>query len=70
MSRSFEVWSDQRAKVRPGITGLWQVRGRSELPFEDMIKYDLEYILNWSLTLDVRILIETPAFVLSGHGAY
>jgi exopolysaccharide biosynthesis polyprenyl glycosylphosphotransferase len=70
MSRRFEVWSEQRSRVRPGITGLWQVRGRSELPFEDMIKYDLEYILNWSLALDIRILLETPAFVLSGHGAY
>jgi exopolysaccharide biosynthesis polyprenyl glycosylphosphotransferase len=70
MSRRFEVWSEQRSRVRPGITGLWQIRGRSELPFEDMIKYDLEYILNWSLTLDIRILLETPAFVVSGQGAY
>ncbi len=70
MSGRFEVWSEQRSRVKPGITGLWQINGRSELPFEDMIKYDLEYILNWSLTLDIRILLETPAFVMSGRGAY
>jgi exopolysaccharide biosynthesis polyprenyl glycosylphosphotransferase len=70
MSRHFPGWAEQRAKVRPGITGLWQVRGRSTLPFEDMINFDLEYIQNWSLSKDIRILLETPALVLSGSGAY
>jgi exopolysaccharide biosynthesis polyprenyl glycosylphosphotransferase len=70
MSRHFPGWAEQRAKVRPGITGLWQVRGRSTLPFEDMISLDLEYIQNWSLSKDIRILLETPALVLSGSGAY
>jgi exopolysaccharide biosynthesis polyprenyl glycosylphosphotransferase len=70
MSRLFPGWAEQRSRVRPGITGLWQVRGRSSLAFEDMISFDLEYIQNWSLSADVRILLETPGFVLSGAGAY
>ena len=70
MSQLFPGWAEQRAKVRPGITGLWQVRGRSALAFEDMISFDLEYIQTWSISKDIRILLETPALVLSGSGAY
>lgn len=70
MSQLFPGWAEQRAKVRPGITGLWQVRGRSALAFEDMISFDLEYIQTWSLSKDIQILLETPALVLSGSGAY
>jgi lipopolysaccharide/colanic/teichoic acid biosynthesis glycosyltransferase len=70
MSRLFPGWAEQRSRVRPGITGLWQVRGRSALAFEEMISFDLEYIQSWSLAADIRILVETPAFVLSGAGAY
>jgi exopolysaccharide biosynthesis polyprenyl glycosylphosphotransferase len=69
MSRQFATWSEQRARVRPGITGLWQVKGRSQLPFADMIRYDTEYIRDWSLLLDLKILLVTPTFVLSGRGA-
>jgi len=70
LSSRFTVWSEQRATVPPGITGLWQIRGRSELPFMDLIKYDLEYVYNWSLMLDLKILLQTPSFVVSGRGAY
>jgi exopolysaccharide biosynthesis polyprenyl glycosylphosphotransferase len=70
MSSRFAVWSEQRASVPPGITGLWQIRGRSALPFTDLVKYDLEYVHQWSLMLDLKILLQTPAFVLSGKGAY
>jgi lipopolysaccharide/colanic/teichoic acid biosynthesis glycosyltransferase len=70
MSSRFAVWSEQRASVPPGITGLWQIRGRSALPFTDLVKYDLEYVHQWSLLLDLKILLQTPAFVLSGKGAY
>jgi exopolysaccharide biosynthesis polyprenyl glycosylphosphotransferase len=70
MSRRFANWSEQRSHVRPGITGLWQVRGRSALSFEDMMRLDTEYIRNWSLRLDLQILLETPVFVLTGHGAF
>lgn len=70
MSGRFSLWAEQRSRVHPGITGLWQVRGRSALAFEDMIRFDLEYIQNWSLRTDLQILLETPALVLNGAGAY
>ena len=54
----------------PGITGLWQIRGRSDLAFERMSELDLEYTTNWSLTLDLRILLETPFAVFTARGAY
>ena len=70
MSRAFAEWAEQRSLVRPGITGLWQVRGRSELPFTRMMELDIEYVRKRSLTLDLSILAATPRAVLSGHGAY
>jgi exopolysaccharide biosynthesis polyprenyl glycosylphosphotransferase len=70
MSRSFGEWAEGRSRVKPGITGLWQVRGRSELPFEEMVRLDLEYIRNSSLLHDIKIILETPAIVLRGTGAY
>ena len=69
-SRRFAVWAQERAEAMPGITCLWQIRGRSDLPFERMIELDLEYIRNWSLALELEILLETPLAVLSGRGAY
>ncbi len=70
MSRAFAEWAEGRARVQPGITGLWQIRGRSELPFEEMVRLDLEYTQRWSLALDISILLATPALVLKGTGAY
>jgi exopolysaccharide biosynthesis polyprenyl glycosylphosphotransferase len=70
MSDAFAEWAEGRARVHPGITGLWQVRGRSELPFEEMVRLDLEYARNWSLLLDIKIILETPAPVFKGIGAY
>ncbi len=70
MSRSFAEWAEGRARVQPGITGLWQIRGRSELPFEEMVRLDLEYIHKWNLLLDIKIVVSTPAIVLKGTGAY
>ena len=69
-SREFRTWARERSEVLPGITGLWQVSGRSSLPFEDMVKLDLDYIRRWSLGFDLKILLETPRAVLSGRGAY
>jgi len=69
-SREFRAWSEQRSRVLPGITGLWQIRGRSDLTFEQMIDLDIDYIRQWSLELDLRILLETPVVVLTGRGAY
>jgi exopolysaccharide biosynthesis polyprenyl glycosylphosphotransferase len=70
MSREFVDWSEGRAAVYPGITGLWQVNGRSELPFEEMVRLDLQYIREWSLLLDIKIILATPSFVMKGVGAY
>ena len=69
-SRQFRFWSEQRSRALPGITGLWQVSGRSDASFEQMIDLDVEYMRRWSLGLDFRILLETPLVVLTGRGAY
>ncbi|GAA3402950.1 sugar transferase [Paenibacillus hodogayensis] len=60
----------RRFDVRPGITGLWQVSGRSDLPFEEWVKLDIYYIERWSLGLEFRILLKTLPVVLKGEGAY
>jgi exopolysaccharide biosynthesis polyprenyl glycosylphosphotransferase len=66
----YTPWHKKRLRVRPGITGLWQVSGRSELPFEDMVRLDIFYIENWSLWMDIRIVLRTIPTVLFGSGAY
>lgn len=60
----------RRLVVRPGITGLWQVSGRSALPWEETVRLDLHYVENWSLALDLQILWKTVSAVVRGHGAY
>ena len=55
---------------RPGITGLWQVTGRSSTSFDEMVRLDLRYLHAWSITLDIKILLRTPLAVLKGKGAY
>ncbi len=66
----YEDWHMKRLEVSPGITGLWQVMGRSDLPFPEMVMMDIYYIENWSLSLDFKILLQTAPTVLSGRGAY
>ena len=66
----YEEWYKKRASVRAGITGLWQVTGRSSVAFEDMILLDLYYIYNRDLSLDLNILFETLIVVLGKRGAY
>ncbi len=66
----YEDWYKRRASIRPGITGLWQVTGRSEVAFEDMILLDLYYVYNRNIWLDINILIETVFVVLKKKGAY
>ena len=66
----YQDWCKKRTVVRGGITGLWQITGRSEVSFEDMILLDLYYIYNRSLTLDFNILFETIFVVLGKKGAY
>ena len=60
----------QRLEVRPGITGLWQIRGRSDISFARLVKWDIWYINNWSFWLDFNILLQTIPVVLKGRGAY
>jgi lipopolysaccharide/colanic/teichoic acid biosynthesis glycosyltransferase len=66
----YNAWHRKRLRVRPGITGPWQVSGRSLLPFEDMVRLDIYYIENWSLWLDFKILLRTIPVVFFGTGAY
>lgn len=66
----YEDWHKKRLAVSPGMTGLWQVSGRSELDFDEMVMYDIYYIEHWSLSLDFRILLRTIPTVLSGGGAF
>jgi lipopolysaccharide/colanic/teichoic acid biosynthesis glycosyltransferase len=60
----------RRLEIAPGMTGLWQVSGRSELPFDEMALLDIYYIEQWSPGLDVKILLRTIPTVLFGDGAY
>lgn len=66
----YEPWHMQRLQVKPGMTGLWQVSGRSEVPFDEMCLLDIYYIENWSMQLDAQILMLTIPRVLLRQGAY
>jgi len=66
----YDAWQRKRLNVLPGMTGLWQVSGRSDVPFDEMCLLDIFYIENWSLGLDIRILLQTIPHVLFGNGAY
>jgi len=66
----YEDWMKGRLEVTPGLTGLWQVSGRSDLIFDEMVLLDLYYIENWSPGLDLKILLQTIPALLSGRGAY
>ena len=63
-------WHKRRLSVKPGMTCLWQVNGRSNIGFDDWVRMDLEYIDKWSLALDMKILLKTIPVVLRGRGAY
>lgn len=66
----YDLWQRRRLEVKPGITCMWQIRGRSNLSFYKWVKWDLWYIDNWSFWLDIRILLWTIPVVLRGEGAY
>jgi exopolysaccharide biosynthesis polyprenyl glycosylphosphotransferase len=63
-------WQARRADLRPGLTGPWQIAGRSHIPFHEMVKFDYQYVAGWSLARDLEILLATLPAVLSGRGAY
>jgi lipopolysaccharide/colanic/teichoic acid biosynthesis glycosyltransferase len=67
----YRVWHRTRLLgAKPGITGLWQVVGRSRVKFDDMVRMDLQYARSWSLWLDIKILLLTPVAVLTANGAH
>lgn len=66
----YQPWHMQRLEVKGGITGLWQVSGRSDLTFDEQCLLDIYYIENWSLSLDLRIMLQTIPHIISGRGAY
>lgn len=66
----YKEWHRGRLSVKPGLTGLWQVSGRSTVPFDEMVMLDIYYIENWSLALDLKIILRTVPVMLFGLGGY
>ena len=63
----YDLWHHRRVlEVKPGITGLWQVEGRSSLTFDNMVRLDLQYIKKWTFFLDIKLLIKTPFTLVKG----
>ncbi|NLT43067.1 MAG: undecaprenyl-phosphate glucose phosphotransferase [Anaerolineae bacterium] len=67
---AYKPWHRRRLEVKPGITGLWQVGGRSEVPFDEMVLLDVYYIENWSVALDLKVMLRTVPLMLFSRGAY
>ena len=68
---AYDIWHRRRVlEAKPGITGLWQVQGRSRVGFDEMVRLDLRYVRCWSPWLDLKILLQTPKAVMDGTGAY
>src|SRR5256885_16894482 len=65
---NYQLWHRKRLDMKPGITGLWQVSGRNRLPFDEMVRMDLYYIENWSLLLDIKIILQTVPVMWRGEG--
>jgi exopolysaccharide biosynthesis polyprenyl glycosylphosphotransferase len=65
-----EAWQARRSDLRPGLTGPWQISGRSQIPFEERLMLDYQYVAGWSLARDIEILLATVPAILSGRGAY
>src|SRR6266496_2808917 len=67
---NYQLWHRKRLDMKPGITGLWQVSGRNRLPFDEMVRMDLYYIENWSVLLDIKIILQTLPVMWRGEDAY
>jgi lipopolysaccharide/colanic/teichoic acid biosynthesis glycosyltransferase len=63
-----DPWARARLRVKPGVTGLWQVAGRHSLSFDDLIRYDLFYVENWSLSMDLFVLLRTIPAIFRQSG--
>src|SRR5262249_15190429 len=68
--QNYQLWHRKLLDMKPGITGLWQVSGRNRLPFDEMVRMDLYYIENWSLLLDIKIILQTMPVMWRGEDAY
>ena len=66
----YEDWEKLRFRMKPGMTGWAQIHGRNEIDWNKRIEYDVWYVKNWSLLLDLKIILETVKVVLSGKGIY
>jgi exopolysaccharide biosynthesis polyprenyl glycosylphosphotransferase len=69
-ARQVRGWTQKRLDITPGMTGLWQVLGRSDIPFDEMVKLDYMYVTGWSLSWDIKLLLQTVPAVLGKRGAY
>ncbi len=67
---NYQPWHMERLKAVPGLTGLWQVSGRSQVSFDDMVRLDIRYINTWSPWRDLAIMLKTIPVVLRGTGGY
>jgi len=68
-NRRVDDWAKSRLYLTPGLTGLWQVLGRTNIPFEEMVKLDYLYVANWSLWSDLRLILRTLPAVATRRGA-
>lgn len=66
----YDKWDINLLTVRPGITGLWQVSGRSDVSYDERVQLDMFYVRNWTIWLDIQLLMQTPTAVIKGRGAY
>lgn len=66
----YDQWDINLLTVRPGITGLWQISGRSDVSYEQRVRFDMHYIRNWTIWLDLQLLSQTIPAVLKKRGAY
>jgi lipopolysaccharide/colanic/teichoic acid biosynthesis glycosyltransferase len=68
--KHFRRWRHNLLTVKPGLTGLWQVSGRSDLSYEERVRMDMQYIRNYTIWQDLKLLLNTVGAVLAGRGAY
>jgi len=66
----YSQWDVNLLTVKPGITGLWQVSGRSDVSYEDRVRLDMYYIRNWTIWVDIQLILQTIPAVLKSRGAY